>query len=281
MQALTLFNQNFAVAESLLQLYQLFHGMKKTKLKEDLRLAICSFWGAPENTAIHPALNDRIMVLARAATPIPESLTMDGGLDFLLRETVVVACTALEAFFWDTLRQNVLTVVRARRSGADESLRNLKFTLGDYISIQRYDDPDFRLKQIILKNFERGTLYDVGSIEEIARTLTIKKFWEEIEKIAGTPAKSLKGLIGDLINRRNQIAHRADRPDEGEEADKLGLRMITFAWTNHRVQTAKTLVTASAELIEEAIQRLESEIEVAKEQEEARKLMKQLSKKIE
>ena len=280
MQALTLFNQNFAVAESLLQLYQLFHGMKKTELKESLRLAICSFWEAPENTAIHPALNDRVMVLARAATPIPESLTMDGGLDFLLRETVVVACTALEAFFWDTLRQNVLTVVRARRSGADESLRNLKFTLGDYISIQRYDDPDFRLKQIILKNFERGTLYDVSSIEEIARTLTIKKFWEEIEKIAGTPAKSLKGLIGDLIHRRNQIAHRADRPDEGEESDKLGLRMITFAWTNHRVQTAKSLVTASAELIEEAIQRLESEIEVAKEQEEARKLLKQLSKEI-
>ena len=280
MQALTLFNQNFAVAESLLQLYQLFHGMKKTELKENLRLAICSFWGAPENTAIHPALNDRVMVLARAATPIPESLTMDGGLDFLLRETVVVACTALEAFFWDTLRQNVLTVVRARRSGADESLRNLKFTLGDYISIQRYDDPDFRLKQIILKNFERGTLYEVGSIEEIARTLTIKKFWEEIEKIAGTPAKSLKGLIGDLIHRRNQIAHRADRPDEGEEADKLGLRTITFAWTNHRVQTAKTLVTASAELIEEAIQRLESEIEVAKEQEEARKLLRQLSKEV-
>jgi len=280
MQALTLFNQNFAVAESLLQLYQLFHGMKKTEMKEDLRLAICSFWGAPESTAIHPALNDRVMVLARAATPIPESLTMDGGLDFLLRETVVVACTALEAFFWDTLRQNVLTVVRARRSGADESLRNLKFTLGDYISIQRYDDPDFRLKQIILKNFERGNLYDVSSIEEIARTLTIKKFWEEIEKIAGTPAKSLKGLIGDLIHRRNQIAHRADRPDEGEEADKLGLRTITFAWTNHRVQTAKTLVTASAELIEDTIQRLESEIEVAKEQEEARKLLKQLSKEV-
>jgi len=280
MQALTLFNQNFAVAESLLQLYQLFNGLKKTELKEDLRLAICSFWGAPENTAIQPALNDRVMVLARAATPIPESFTMVGGLDFLLRETVVVACTALEAFFWDTLRENVLTVVRAKRSGADESLQNLKFTLGDYISIQRYDDPDFRLKQIILKNFERGTLYDVGSIEEIAKILTMKKFWEEIEKVAGTPAKSLKGLIGDLILRRNQIAHRADRPDEGEEADKLGLRKITFAWTNHRVQAAKTLVTASAELIEQTMRRLESEIEVAKEQEEARKLLKQLSKEV-
>lgn len=281
MQALTLFSQNFAVAESLLQLYQLFNGLKKSELKQSLRLAICAYWGAPENTAIQPALNDRVMVLARAATPIPESLTMDGGLNFLLRETVVVACTALEAFFWDALRENVLTVVRSRRSGADESLRNLKFTLGDYISIQRYDDPDFRLKQIILKNFERGTLYDVGSIEKIAQTLTIKKFWEEIEKTTGTSAKSLKALIGDLIHRRNQIAHRADRPEEGEESDGHGLREIKFAWTNHRVQAAKTLVTASAELIEGTIKRLEEEIELAKEQEQAQKFLKEISKEIE
>lgn len=281
MQALTLFSQNFAVAESLLQLYQLFNGLKKSELKQSLRLAICAYWGAPENTAIQPAVNDRVMVLARAATPIPESLTMDGGLNFLLRETVVVACTALEAFFWDALRENVLTVVRARRSGADESLRNLKFTLGDYISIQRYDDPDFRLKQIILKNFERGTLYDVGSIEKIAQTLTIKNFWEEIEKTTGTSAKSLKALIGDLIHRRNQIAHRADRPEEGEESDSHGLREIKFAWTNHRVQAAKTLVTASAELIEGTIKRLEEEIELAKEQEQAQKFLKEISKEIE
>jgi hypothetical protein len=281
MQALTLFNQNFAVAESLLQLYQLFNGLKKTDLKEPLRLAICSFWGAPDNTVIQPAVNDRVMVMARAAMPVPESLTLEGGLDFLLRETVVVSCTALEAFFWDVLRENVLTVVRARRTGADESLRNLQFTLGDYISIQQYDDPDLRLQQIILKNFERGTLYDVGSIEKIAQTLTIKKFWEEIERIAGTSAKGLKTSIGELINRRNQIAHRADRPDDGEESDGLGLRTIRLPWTNHRVQAAKTLVTASAELIEETIKRLKEDIALAKEQENARKLVKQISREME
>lgn len=181
MQALTLFSQNFAVAESLLQLYHLFHGLQKKDLHEDLRLAICTFWGAPDNTALRPAINDRVLLLARAAIPVPESLTTEGGLNFLLRETVVVACTALEAFFWDVLRENVLTVVKARRTGADESLRSLTFTLGDYISIEQYDDPDLRLKQIILKNFERGTLYDVNSIFKVAQTLTVKNFWEQIE----------------------------------------------------------------------------------------------------
>ena len=90
----------------------------------------------------------------------------------------------------------------------------------------------------------------------------------------------MKTLIGDLIHRRNQIAHRADRPEVGEESDGHGLRVIKLAWTNHRVQAAKTLVTASAELIERTIKGLEEEIELAKEQERARKLLKQISEEI-
>lgn len=159
MEALTLFNQNFAVTQSLLQLYELFNGLKKTDLKDDLRLALCAFWETPNNTAIQPALNDRIMIMARAANPIPELLTINNGLDFLLRQAVVVACTTLESFFWDALRENVLTIVKARKTGADKMIKDITFTLGDYISLQQYEDPEYRLQQIILNNFKRGTLY--------------------------------------------------------------------------------------------------------------------------
>ena len=255
--------------------------MKKKDLRDDLRLAICTFWGAPENTSLQHVCNDRVLVLAKAANPIPESLTIEGSLDFLLRETIVVACTALEAFFWDALRENVLTIVRARKSGADESLKNLTFTLGDYISLQQYEDQDLRLRQIILKNFERRTLYDVDSIEAIVKTLTIKNFWEEIEKVTGEKASNLRKLIGELIQRRNQIAHRADRPEDGEEPDALGLRPISLAWTNHRIHTAKTLVAASANMIARTIKRLEEEIQMSREQDDAKRLVKQISKELE
>ncbi|MCK4485568.1 MAG: hypothetical protein KAU38_02265, partial [Desulfobacterales bacterium] len=143
-----------------------------------------------------------------------------------------------------------------------------------------YEDPEYRLQQIILGNFKRGTLSNAESIEKITRILTIRNFWESIEQITGTSAKSLRAQIGELIYRRNQVAHRADRPEEGEESDSLGLRPITLAWTNLRVQAAKTLVTASNDLIGKTISRLEEDIEVAKEQEEARKVVQQLSKEI-
>ena len=283
MEAYTLFNQNFSVTQSLLQLYELFSGLKKTQINDNkLWLALCSFWEAPENAAIHPALNDRVMVLARSSNPIPELLTMDGGLDFLLRQAVIAACTTVESFFWDALRENVLTIVKARKTGADEMLRKITFSLGDYISLQQYDDPEYRLQQIILQNFERGTLYSVESISNITKVMTINNFWEQIEKITETPAKDIKRFVGDLIQRRNQITHRADRPKEGEEANEHGLRPITLAWTNQRVQTAKTLVSASAQLIEQRMEKLKADIQAAKEQQEskANKVLEEISKQV-
>jgi hypothetical protein len=225
-EALTLFHQNFAVAESLVQLYQLFHGLSRSDLGKELHLAICTHWKAPGNTVVQHASNDRVSVLARSATRIPESLMIDGGLDFLLRQAVVVACTCVESFFWDALRENVLTIIKARRSGADDVLKNITLKLGDYISIQQYEDPDLRLRQIILNNFERGTLYDTNSIDRITQIMTVRNFWAEVQKICGEDAANLKRLVGDLISRRNQVAHRADRPGDGEEADGHGLRPI-------------------------------------------------------
>jgi len=272
MEALTLFNQNFAVAESLLQVHRLFEGLNKTDLSDQLRLAICKVWNAPENTVIQHARNDRVSVLARATTRIPESLTLEGGLDFLLRQAVVVGCTSLESFFWDALRENVLTVVRARKSKADASLRDIPIKLGDYISMEQYEDPDLRFRQLILKNFERATLYSVESIENIARTLTVYRYWDEIESVTGGRAKDLKSSIQDLINRRNQIAHRADRPEDGETADGHGLRPIDYSWTNRHVRDAETIVHASARIFQAAVGSLEAEIQTAQEQELARKL---------
>lgn len=275
MEALTLFYQNFAVAESLVQLYQLFHDLNRSDLSKDLHLAICAHWRIPHNAVLQHASNDRVSVLARSTMRIPESLTLNGGLDFLLRQAVVVACTCIESFFWDALRENVLTIIKARRSGADDTLKDITLKLGDYISIQQYEDPDLRLRQIILNNFQRGTLYDTNSIDRITQIMTVRTFWVEAQKVCGEDAANLKRLVGDLISRRNQIAHRTDRPGDGEEADGHGLRPINLSWTNVRVQAAKTVVTAGAEVIQAAILRLEADIQVAREQEEARRVARQ------
>lgn len=274
MAAYDLAVQNFAVAEYLLQLFELFHDLREETNVEELRLAICRKWGLSESTALRQACNDQMFLVVRATAPIPQALLIENGADFLLRQAVVVSCTALESFFWDSLRENVLTIVRARRRGADESLRDLKLTLDDYLSIENWADPNERLRQIILKNFERGTLYATGDIDRIATILTVRDFWNSVAQRCGQNARDVRRYLDELIQRRNQIAHRADRPNPDanppEEQDGHGLRAIGFAWVNVRFSTAKSVVNAANECFRQALHQLERQLDQEREQELAR-----------
>lgn len=273
MAAYELAIQNFAVAEHLLQLYELFHGIREVAPDEDMRLAVCHRLRLPDNAAIRHAENEQMLMCARATAPIPPALLIDGGIAFLLRQTVIAACTSLESFFWDSLRENVLTIVRARRRGADKSLRDLTLTLDDYLSMENYADPDERLRQIILKNFERRTLYDSESIEKIASVLTVRNFWDEAGRRCGRNARDLRRELDELITRRNQIAHRADRPEGDEEQDRHGLRVIHSAWVRTRLATAKSLVDASNIVFTETIQGMQDQLARNQEQQLARQTL--------
>lgn len=278
MRAYDLAIQNFSVADHLLQLHELFRGLKEETPDVSLRLAVCACFDIPGQSVLRHARNDQVVLVAKATAPIPPSLLVQDGINFLLRQAVVVACTALESFFWDALRENVLTIVRARRRGADESLRKLTLSLDDYLSLEGYDDPDVRLRQIILKNFERGTLYDASSIEEIAKILTVKDFWAKVAAKTGNPDKEIKRHIGEIIQRRNQIAHRADRPDETaespDEQDGHGLRAINYAWANMRVATAKNVVSAASDIFTVTLQQLEVQLAQEEEQRLARQTLR-------
>jgi len=186
----------------------------------------------------------------------------------------------LESYFWDVLRENTLTVIRAKGRKADSTLKEITLTLDDYLSLEEYGDPDERLSQIILKRFERGTLYDLAKIDEIAGILTVKDFWGPMSTQTGVAAPDLKGRLGSLIQRRNDITHRADRPGTKtppEEIDTHGLHAMSHAWATTHVMTAKSVVTASAVIFKKAIAQLQLVLDQKEEQALARKTIRSMS----
>jgi hypothetical protein len=99
MRAYDLAIQNFSVAEHLLQLHELFRDLHEEAATESLRIAVCKTLLLPEQTVLRQARNEQVVLVAKAAVPIPQSLLVKDGINFLLRQAVVVACTALESFF--------------------------------------------------------------------------------------------------------------------------------------------------------------------------------------
>lgn len=277
MKAEELALQNFATAAYLLDLCQLLQGLKNFEVDKEFALAVCSKMEVSGDTAFHHSRNDRMLCCVKAAVSLPSCLLAEGGMNFLLRQAILVAAAALESFLWDVLRENALTVIQAKGRKADETLRNITLTLDDYLSLEGYEDKDVRLRQIILKRFERGTLYDLDKVSEIAQILGVQNFWIEIGKEIGSKPEEIKAKLQSLINRRNQIVHRADRPDEGAsptEIDCHGLRKIGFAWANNHVQLAKSFVTGSAAVIAKSVAQMEQAIAKRAEQELAQQTLK-------
>ena len=269
MRAKDLAVQNFSIAEHLLQLHQLFRDLKPYQAGQDYVLAVCSALELPRDAAVHHARNSHMAFSVHGAVPMPSCLTTPQGMDFLLRQSVLVACSALESFFWDVLRENALTVVKAKGRRADESLRNVTLTLDDYLSLEDYSDQDERLKEIILNRFERGTLYDASKIDEIVEILTVKNFWREVTRETGLDEADIRKRLTALIKRRNDITHRADRPKDDappEEIDAHGLRSMSYAWASTHVTIAKTFVIAGSDIIGRAVEQLEQIISQKEEQ---------------
>ena len=261
MHALTVFQQSFAVAERLLQQFQLAGGLAWSAPSHALLQALPDSWAAGGTGGTQLAVNEQVLILFRPAARIPGSLRVEGGLDFLLRQAIVVTCTALETFLWEVVRGSALTVVRARRRGADDELRNLTLTLEEYVSLDAASDPDSRLREILLARFDRHVLYDVSSIDRVARMLGVKDFWGHIEMMSGTPSTTLRALVGELVARRNLITHRADRAGDGEPSDGHGLRPITLSWANIRLQATNAVASAAAEIFAAALTKLAKEHE--------------------
>jgi hypothetical protein len=271
MQAETLFNENFRVAEGLLQLYEAFKGMTRADLPPDLKARICQVMSrSPQAPLVH-LKNTDLAVFASAMVQVLNTFTMEGGLDFLLRQAVVVTCTALDAFYYDVVRETILTIVRAGMWKKDQRLAQMSFSLEEIVSIENYSEPDFRYAQLLLKKYERGSLANSESIGSIALLFGVEKFWDKV--VAGKKSKDLTTLVNNLVSRRNQIAHRADRPKDGEEQDANGLRPISYEWAYEHVHAMKPLVLGSVRLFRQGLDRLQQQIEAEREQAESRKLL--------
>ncbi len=251
MKTLTVFQHNFAAAENLIRLYDLLSGPNANDGKTKAAIeATKGHLGILEGEQVFYLHNDRIFLLAREAAQVSASFFHEHNLSSLLRQAVVAACSALDAYFNDKFHENVLTVLITKKRYAPEELKRLVMTFDEYLSLESWVDPNERLQQILEKNLERRTLSNANGITDMVGILGIKDFWEQVGRECGEKPGDLRRKIDEIAARRNDIVHRADRPKEQQEVNGSGLQAINRAWVNNRVQIVKTVVLASEKIID-------------------------------
>ena len=92
----------------------------------------------------------------------------------------------------------------------------------------------------------------------VGALLGILKPWDAIADHLKRDKKDLMKTMEATVKRRNDIVHRADRP----QSDPSGpAQEITYAWTKHAVDTIEHICLTMDELVTNQVQELKAYLE--------------------
>ena len=257
------FEDNIRPADLLLRVYRLFE-RDTEHTDEELLRSLRTLIGADSEEELILVYNEIFLGLVRERAQMTRPTLRRASLNHLLRQSVVAACTALETFLPSLLRANLPTVIDVRGREfvpRDKDLqayfKDLAFSLSD--TLRLIGDPEAPLfianKILGLINFKY--LSGKKGIHTVGTLLALEDPWELISSRLGQNRENLEQSVEGTTRRRNDIVHRADRPQRqpGGEAQGIG-----YAWSKGAVDTISNVCLALDELVAERMRELKREM---------------------
>lgn len=254
-------------AELLLRVYSLLEN-DAIHTDGELVASLRSLVGAGADEDLMLIYNEIFIGLIRERAQLPRGALKRTALSNLLRQAVVGACTALDTYLPSLLRANLPIVIQAK--GRDlvppdndlrEYFKDLTFDLTEILRVLNEPDeaPLFIANKILgLTNFKylssRKGIHTVGTL------LSIEKPWERIAEHLQRDKRDLMNMIEETTRRRNDIVHRADRPQSDPDGQ---VQEIHYSWAKQSVDTIAHVCYALDELVAARLGQLRSEAAVA------------------
>ena len=254
------FEDNIHPAELLLRLYRLLDTQDQILTNGEMVTAMRAVVKASNTEDLMLIYNELFLGLVRERAQMPASTLRRATLAHLLRQSVVVACTALETFLPALLRTNLPIVIRAvgrdfipvNDTGVVEYFKELTFSLDETMRlISDPNAPDYISNRILgLTNFKY--LSSRKGVHVTGKILGLAKPWDQIiaHLSLDLEKKELMDSMERTVLRRNDIVHRADRSQEDPGGEP---QEITYAWAKQSVDTIQHVCLALDELVAERI----------------------------
>jgi hypothetical protein len=253
-----IFEDNVRPAELLLKVYRLLeHDAPETEgdRVQQLRKLV----EAEADEGLMVIYNEIFLGLIRERADVPPTSIRRAALCNLLRQAVVMACTALETFLPALLRANLHEVIKVKgREFVPKDkelaahLSNLKFELPDVLRVLASPDPLFIANKMI--GFLNLNLGGRRGIHVVGVLLGIENPWADIASRLGRKQSDLTTTLDATINRRNDIIHRADRDKRDLEG---AAQTISLSQAMQAVDTIKHVCLCLDELVTEQMNALQ------------------------
>ncbi len=256
------FEDNVRPADLLLRVYRLLES-DTVHTDTDLVRSLRALIGADSREEVMLVYNEIFLGLVRERAQMPSATLRRSSLNHLLRQSVVAACTALETYLPSLLRANLPTVIDARgrefvpRDKELQSyLKELTFSLGDTLRLLGDPDAPLFIANKILGLTKFKYLGGKKGVHAVGNLLALEDPWEGIAAHLGRDRAGLERSVEETTRRRNDIVHRADRPqaEPGGDAQEIG-----YAWSKQAVDTITHVCLALDELVTTRMEELREE----------------------
>lgn len=260
-----IFEDNIRPAELLLKVYRLLEHDAPATEGEMVR-SLRELVQAGDDEGLMVIYNEVFLGLIREGAQIAPTTIKRSALCNLLRQAVVMACTAMETYLPALLRTQLPKAISAR--GRDfvpkdkevaEQFKTLTFDLAEVTRLLANPDPLFIAnKMISFVNF--SYLSGKRGIHVTGSLLGLDQPWDEIAGRLGRDEEELKKIVNDTVNRRNDIVHRADRDRKNPDGR---MQEIGYAQALQAVDTIRHVCLCLDELVTARIAELQRETTVA------------------
>jgi hypothetical protein len=258
-----IFEDTIRPAELLLRVYRLLEN-DSIQTDGDLVNSLRTVVKANSDEELSLIYNEIFLGLIRERAQLPAGALKKAALCHLLRQSVVIACTALDTYLPSLLRVNMPAVIRAKGRDffpQDASLREYfkDLTFGLDETLRLLGDPEAPLfianKILALSAFKY--LSSKNGVHIVGALLSIQKPWAAIAEKLGRDSKDLMKTVEETTRRRNDIVHRADRPQADPTGDE---QQIGYAWAKQSVNTIEHICLALDELVSGRMADLAAEV---------------------
>lgn len=260
-----IFEAHYRSAEVLLRVYRLLESDEGPKRDDQMMPQLRQLLSCKDDEELILLMNQLFMGVVRENAEVTLSFFRKENLDLLLRQSVVAACSALDVFLPALLETYLPTVIQVRQRNfvpADGETRafftNFRLKLEDIWPLAEEESMDARWGMIARRvlDYCRGeTLSNERGITATMSLLGIEKPWERVAAQVGEKERALRDKLKTVVNRRNSIIHRADRP----ATDPQGAATpIDYVWTQNHVGAVRIISLACYDLAREKVRDLTS-----------------------
>jgi hypothetical protein len=208
------FEDNIADAERLIALTGALLNTRERRMRAERRKSFGEILriAARDRSKLDCVESGDVFVLLKPRGAVLREHFTEPQLRPLLRQAVVAISAAVESY----VAEKACSFIGDAMKNPTERLRGMAVSFGDVLQIEtQYKRRSWGYRDLIEEHLERESSPSPSKIGIVMSTVGKKGFWPAVDKHRGVARGLSERQLSELYERRNRIAHAADRAGYG------------------------------------------------------------------